>query len=69
MENGKLNFTYFIPDGKTHTDISKQRYKMVYEQYDCCENTLLLKTYQGVLKKIVDNFGGEEAFKVHIEKI
>ena len=69
MPNGKLNLVYFIPDGKANTDPNKQKYKMIVESYDCCENLLILKTFQGVLKKIVDVMGGEKEFKTHIDRI
>ena len=29
-------------------------------KFDCCENGLVLKTYQGILKTLIENYGSKE---------
>lgn len=53
----RLNLIYFIPDPKLEDKFIKKQ-----EIYDCCENPLILKTYKGIKKRIIDQMGSEDEF-------
>lgn len=36
---------------------------------ECCENPLILKTYNGIKKQILEQCGGEKQFKSRLKKM
>lgn len=52
----RLNLVYYIAD-------EKEKFQRKQEIYDCCENKLMIKTYLGIFKRIIEQMGSEKAFK------
>ena len=67
-QDGKLSLTYYIWDGKGKEtdDISKQKFLRKNEIYDCCENKLMLKAFEGITKRIIEQMGGKQSYDDHI---
>jgi len=54
--DGKLSLTYYMWDGKGKetADISQHKFLRKNEIYDCCENKLMLKAFEGISKRIIE---------------
>ena len=50
---------YYIPEGKGGDNETNVKFTRKSEIYDCCENTLILRTYAGIIKRIKEQMGGE----------
>ena len=49
-KNEGLELNYFIPEGKGHKDDADGKFKLKSETMECCENVLILKTYNVIRK-------------------
>jgi len=56
QKDGRLQLIYYLPD-----DGNKMQRKE--GKFECCENGLVLKTYIGINKTLVENYGSQEKFK------
>ena len=63
-KDDKLQLVYFIPDPKDQSKFLRKQ-----EQYDCCENRLILKTFTGIQNRIIEQQGGKEQYQAHIEQL
>ena len=36
---------------------------------ECCENPLILKTYNGIKRQLLEQYGGEKQFKSRLKKM
>ena len=63
-KDGYLNLTYYIPGLGNSSKFTRKQ-----EQYDCCENKFLLKTFMGIRKRIAEGMGGQDAFNLHLQKL
>ena len=48
-KDGRLTLVYFIADQKQDGKFNKKQ-----EIYDCCENELILRTWMGARKRVVE---------------
>jgi hypothetical protein len=64
LENkkGELSLTYYIPD-------EKMKFQKKQELFDCCENNLILKTFNGIHGQIIQHFGGAANYKKHLDEL
>lgn len=60
----RLSLIYFIPDPKYEND-KEPKYLRTKEVYDCCENGLIIRTFKGIEKRIVEQMGGQEELQKH----
>jgi len=60
----KLNLVYYLPDEK-----EQDKFVRKSETFECCENGLILKTFSGIYKQIIEKFGGEKKFEQRMEKL
>lgn len=65
----QLLITYFLPEGKIHKDESKNKFIRKVATMECCENSLIMKTYSGIRKQVVEQQGGEKAVKTRLKKM
>ena len=56
-DDGRLSLIYFIPEEAKNEEL---KFKRQSETFECCENKLILKTYLGIQKRIIDSMGKEE---------
>jgi hypothetical protein len=59
-----LNLVYYLPDDK-----NKGKFIRKSEQFDCCENNLILKTFTGILNTIIERMGGVKKFEKRIQAL
>lgn len=65
----QLLITYFLPEGKVFKDEEKNKYVRKVAVMECCENSLIMKTYSGIRKQVVELHGGDKQFKSRLRKM
>ena len=68
MKENKINMVYYFPDDKTNEDGSLKWIKKS-QQFECCEYQLVLKTFNGIRKRIIDNMGSRDKLMEHLESL
>lgn len=61
----RLSLVYFIPDPK-HENAKEAKYLRKQEIYECCENGLVIRTFKGIEKRIIEQMGSKEALVEHL---
>lgn len=59
-QEDQVVITYYLPEGKSPKASEKEKFIRKQDLLECCENNLIIKTYQGIRKQIVEVLGGEE---------
>lgn len=65
----QLVITYYLPEGKGHKDDAQGKFKRKEDIMECCENALILKTYYGIRKQIIEVLGSEQDFLAKLQEM
>lgn len=65
----QLVVSYFLPEGKAQKNQGLGKFIRKQAIMECCENTLILKTYTGIRKQLIEMCGGEKQFKSRLKKM
>ena len=68
-KDDQLEITYFLPEGKVHTDNAKGKFVRKVDIMECCENNLILKTYSGIRNQVIQQHTDEKTFKSRLKEM
>jgi hypothetical protein len=70
-EDLRIRLVYYIPEEPSIFGIKDGTIRFTRKQdiIDCCENHLIIKTFNGIQNQIINNYGGEEKFKKRLHKL
>lgn len=61
--------TYYLPEGKGNKSEGQAKFIRKQAVMECCENALILKTYNGIKKQIIEQNGSDKEFKSRLKKM